>query len=158
MINISISQSAAIMTEAYDSYEKELLQFFQNARDDIAAGGNGIKDIFASIDEILGYMDFEIRSQSAAKKKELQDRTVEHKSTYRKLQTEANRSKADGNKAALLGGKSEEARQRVLNLHDKYVLSHKFNVVLRNHVLVNTLDWNIKTRPLPASLEQSMRL
>ena len=109
------------MVEVYNSYELELLKLFEDVRIDLANGGDKCKELFSSIEEIIGQMDFEIRTQSASNRKALQDRSLEHKSTFRKYQMQHGNVKSGDAKSSLIGDKSSESRQRMMNIQDKCV-------------------------------------
>ena len=131
----------------FSSYEENLLALFQRARDELASANNSnsnsdnndinnnnnnnnnnetaenknkLEAVFAEIRDCVEIMDTEVKTQPTSSRKALQEKMIAHKTTLRKLEAEAARgAKGKGDKAALMGGKSDEQRQKVQSLQDR---------------------------------------
>lgn len=81
---------------------------------EVEAGLAQAKDLFKQ-------MEVEARSQDAATRKMLQERIAQCKRTEASLQADYARAKEQLQKSALIGGKSESQRQRLLSTNEKCV-------------------------------------
>lgn len=70
--------------------------------------------------DLVKQMEIEIRSHDPSTKKKLGDKVMEYKKTLASQRSEFERAKEQLQRSSLIGDKSSEHRQRLLNTNDKY--------------------------------------
>ncbi len=121
------------MSGIFDAYDQE---FSSISRDitkhltDFRASSSGSKrDVLArQLDGFLGQaaelikqMEVEVRSLDPATRKQLNDKIAQYRRALTSLKTDFNSAREQADRSELIGSKSGEQRQRLLDTNDKLV-------------------------------------
>lgn len=113
--------------EAYDSefsaINKEIGKNINDLKNDEEDRGPSIikqiDALFSQTSDLIKQMEVEARSNDAATKKILTEKLVQYKKSIGTLKVDFERAKEQAQRSNLIGSKSMEHRQRLLDSHDK---------------------------------------
>jgi K+/H+ antiporter YhaU regulatory subunit KhtT len=111
--------------EVFNEYEKEvksLINELENSIKDnkiVTDNSEKIDDLFSQVNDIIKQMSMETRSFESSTRKLLQVRVDEYQTNVIKHRTNYQRTKEGTNKSALLGDKSIEQRNQLLNTNER---------------------------------------
>ncbi len=115
--------------EAYDaefsSLSQEIIknvgELKNNTAPDKSAGQiKLIEGLFSQSTDLIKQMEVEVRSHDPATRKMLNEKVNQYKKSNTTLKSDFERAKEQAQKSSLVGGKSGEQRQRLLDQNDKY--------------------------------------
>ncbi|RYH06283.1 hypothetical protein EON65_43075 [archaeon] len=112
--------------DAYDaefaSLTKDINKNLNDLKSDPQNGSSLIKMIDALLSQaqdLIKQMEVELRSHDTATRKSLTEKVNVYKKTRQNLKSDFERAKEESERSALIGEKSGEHRQRLLNANDK---------------------------------------
>eukprot|EP01031_Cornospumella_fuschlensis_P041133 gene41133-50183_t len=124
--------------DAYDSefaaLTKDITKNLSELKNDPQSGSSAIKMIDALLSQtqdLIKQMEVELRSHDAATRKSLTEKVNVYKKTRQNLKSDFERAKEESERSALIGEKSAEHRQRLLNANDK--LSRQNEMIMNAH-------------------------
>ena len=115
--------------DAYDSEFSSLSQEINKNLNELRQGsasekaGALVKQIdalFIQATDLIKQMEVEVRSHDAATRKVLGDKVTAYKKSLASLKADFERAKEQTQRSSLIGEKSGEQRQRLLDSNDKY--------------------------------------
>ena len=78
-----------------------------------------IDGLFSQLNDLIKQIEIEVRSQDAATRKVLNEKLQQYKKTSLSLKSDFEKAKEKFNRSELVGAKSVEQRQRLLDTNDK---------------------------------------
>lgn len=113
--------------EAYDSefsaINKEITKNINELKNDEEDNGPSIikqiDALFSQANDLIKQMEVEARSHDVATRKILTEKLAQYKKSTGTLKVDFGRAKEQAQRSSLIGSKSMEHRQRLLDSHDK---------------------------------------
>lgn len=97
------------------------LRAYENSNEKTSSLTRHIEALFSQEVDLMKQMDIEVRSQDAGTRKILLEKVSQFKKSTLSLKSEFDRAKEKFQRSSLIGEKSAEQRQRMLDTNDKYV-------------------------------------
>jgi vesicle transport through interaction with t-SNAREs protein 1 len=122
----SISSITMSIFDAYDSEFNTLTREINKTVADFKVS-TGKKDVqtrqidglLSQATELIKQMEVEVRSQDAATRKALTEKVAQYKRALNSLKSDYNTAREQADRSNLIGGKSGEQRQRLLDTNEK---------------------------------------
>lgn len=115
--------------DAYDqefsSLSQEINKNINELKRDTSAGATGglirqVDALFLQANDLIKQMEVEVRSHDASTKKILNEKVMQYKKSTSSQRSDFERVKEQAQRSSLIGDKSAEQRQRLLDTNDKY--------------------------------------
>lgn len=118
------------MSNIFDAYDSEfndlhrdLSKTINELRNNTDSNQNiqtrQIDGLFSQVNDLLKQMEVELRSLDSATRKALSKKVASYKNTLSSLKSDYNSVREQSDKSTLMGGKSGEQRQRLLDTNEK---------------------------------------
>lgn len=130
------------MASLFDAYDQEFTSISQDINKNInelkrtsggASGGTirHIENLLSQAQDLIKQMEVEVRSLDPATKKVLNEKLQQYKKSTSSLKSDFERAKEQAQRSNLIGDKSIEQRQRLLDTNDK--LSRQNEMIANAH-------------------------
>ena len=130
------------MASLFDAYDQEFTSISQDINKNInelkrtsggASGGTirHIENLLSQAQDLIKQMEVEVRSLDPATKKVLNEKLQQYKKSTSSLKSDFERAKEQAQRSNLIGDKSVEQRQRLLDTNDK--LSRQNEMIANAH-------------------------
>lgn len=130
------------MASLFDAYDQEFTSISQDINKNInelklASGGASggtirhIENLLSQAQDLIKQMEVEVRSLDPATKKVLNEKLQQYKKSTSSLKSDFERAKEQAQRSSLIGDKSIEQRQRLLDTNDK--LSRQNEMIANAH-------------------------